>query len=107
VPVENVFNRHPAVGRSALVAVNGKPALVVEPKREHWPHSVAARRRLAEELGALAAADPVTVLIRRFYFHPSFPVDARHNAKIFRDKLGVWATAQSAIEVGPADAGNA
>jgi hypothetical protein len=28
----------------------------------------------------------VTVL-----FHPSFPVDIRHNAKIFREKLAVWA----------------
>ena len=101
VPVENVFNRHPAVGRSALVAVDGQPALVVEPKSEHWPHSVVARRRLAEELGALAAADPVTTSIRRFYFHPSFPVDARHNAKIFRDKLSVWAATQPAIEIGP------
>jgi olefin beta-lactone synthetase len=23
--------------------------------------------------------------------HPSFPVDIRHNAKIFREKLAVWA----------------
>jgi hypothetical protein len=34
--------------------------------------------------------DPVTAPIRRFYFHHSFPVDARHNAKIFRDRLAVW-----------------
>ena len=27
-----------------------------------------------------------------FLFHPSFPVDIRHNAKIFREKLAVWAT---------------
>jgi acyl-CoA synthetase (AMP-forming)/AMP-acid ligase II len=107
VPVENVFNRHPDVGRTALVAVHGRPALVVEPKGELWPLAPAGRRRLAEELHDLADTDPVTAPIRTFYFHPSFPVDARHNAKIFRDKLGVWATAQSAIEVGPADAGNA
>ena len=24
-------------------------------------------------------------------FHPSFPVDIRHNSKIFREKLAVWA----------------
>ena len=101
VPVENVFNRHPAVGRSALVGVEGQAAIVVEPKGDHWPLSVAARRRLAEELGALAATDPVTAPIRHFYFHPSFPVDARHNAKIFRDKLAVWAASQGAIEIGP------
>jgi hypothetical protein len=24
-------------------------------------------------------------------FHKSFPVDIRHNAKIFREKLALWA----------------
>ena len=31
-----------------------------------------------------------------FFFHPEFPVDVRHNAKIFREKLAVWAAHQSA-----------
>jgi hypothetical protein len=26
--------------------------------------------------------------------HPRFPVDVRHNAKIFREKLAVWAAEQ-------------
>ena len=107
VPIENVFNRHPAVSRSALVGVDGGAALVVEPTGEHWPLAAGARRRLAEELGALAAADPVTAAIRRFYFHPSFPVDARHNAKIFRDKLSVWAATQTAVDLAPPSAGSA
>ena len=29
--------------------------------------------------------------IRTFLVHPAFPVDIRHNAKIFREKLGPWA----------------
>ena len=93
--------------RSALVGVDGGAALVVEPTGEHWPLAAGARRRLAEELGALAAADPVTAAIRRFYFHPSFPVDARHNAKIFRDKLSVWAATQTAVDLAPPSAGSA
>jgi hypothetical protein len=24
-------------------------------------------------------------------YHPAFPVDIRHNAKIFREKLALWA----------------
>jgi len=99
VPVENVFNTHPQVNRTALVAVDGLPALVVEPRSRQL--SVDARQRLAEELRALGAIDPVTAAISRFYFHPSFPVDARHNAKIFRDRLAVWAATQTAIEVDP------
>jgi olefin beta-lactone synthetase len=97
VPVENVFNRHPEVSRTALVGVDGEPALVVEPRSRSLTQD--ARRRLAAELRAIGAADPVTAAIRRFYFHYSFPVDARHNAKIFRDRLAIWAATQEAIEV--------
>jgi olefin beta-lactone synthetase len=97
VPVENVFNRHPEVSRTALVGVDGEPALVVEPRSRSLTPD--ARRRLAAELRAIGAGDPVTAPIRRFYFHNSFPVDARHNAKIFRDRLATWAATQEAIEV--------
>ncbi len=97
VPVENVFNRHPEVSRTALIGVDGLPAVVVEPRSRLL--DLAARRRLAGELRTLGAADLVTSPIKRFYFHPSFPVDARHNAKIFRDKLSVWAATQMAIEI--------
>jgi acyl-CoA synthetase (AMP-forming)/AMP-acid ligase II/pimeloyl-ACP methyl ester carboxylesterase len=102
VPVENVFNRHPQVGRTALIGIDGGPALVVEPRPRHL--AADARRRLAEELRAIGARDPVTAAITRFYFHPSFPVDARHNAKIFRDRLAIWAATQTAIEIEAPDA---
>jgi acyl-CoA synthetase (AMP-forming)/AMP-acid ligase II/pimeloyl-ACP methyl ester carboxylesterase len=113
VPVENVFNRHPQVSRTALIGVGGMPALVVQP-RSPAPDA-AGRRRLADELRAIGAADPVTAPIRRIYFHPSFPVDARHNAKIFRDRLAAWAATQPVTEVaapephaiGPAELGQA
>ena len=29
--------------------------------------------------------------IKTFLAHPKFPVDVRHNSKIFREKLAVWA----------------
>ncbi|MFM7242849.1 MAG: fatty acid CoA ligase family protein [Planctomycetaceae bacterium] len=97
VPVENVFNRHPEVRRTALIAVEGRPALAVEPRSRRL--GAEARRRLAGELRAIGAADPVTATITRFYFHDSFPVDARHNAKIFRDRLAEWAATQTPVEV--------
>ncbi len=96
VPVENVFNRHPQVRRSALIEVAGGPALAIEPAS--WPLTPQARQTLAAELRAVGVGDPVTAAIRRFYVHQSFPVDARHNAKIFRDRLGAWAATQTAIE---------
>ena len=35
-------------------------------------------------------------IIKTFLFHPAFPVDIRHNAKIFREKLAVWAARELA-----------
>jgi olefin beta-lactone synthetase len=32
-------------------------------------------------------------------FHPAFPVDIRHNAKIFREKLAVWAAKELGVSV--------
>jgi acyl-CoA synthetase (AMP-forming)/AMP-acid ligase II len=89
-PCEQVFRRHPAVVRCALVGLGERPAqrpaLVVEANL-----GVAAAEALAAELRTLAAAHPVTREIRTFLFHPRFPVDVRHNAKIHRLALARWA----------------
>jgi acyl-CoA synthetase (AMP-forming)/AMP-acid ligase II len=93
VCAEEVFNRHPDVFRSALVGVGPpgeqEPVLVVQ--TEDRP---VHRGRLAAELLALAAQDPQWRDIRRVLFHPSFPVDPRHNAKIHREELARWAARQ-------------
>lgn len=94
-PCEQVFRRHPAVARCALVGLGERPrqrpALVVEASL-----GAAAAEALAGELRTLAAAHPGTREIRTFLFHPRFPVDVRHNAKIHRLALARWAaTARS------------
>ena len=65
--------------------------LIVETWPQHRPASVADRRTLIEELRALGKANPLTQEIQDILLHPSLPVDIRHNAKIFREKLAVWA----------------
>ena len=93
VPLEDIFNAMPKVRRTALVAIrNGKePAIVVEPFPQFWPETPAQREEFLKELQACASSSPLTASISQFFFHKSFPVDARHNAKIFRDRLGDWA----------------
>ena len=92
-PCEGVFNAHPAVYRSALVGVarNGvtEPVLCVEREKDTTSPD---DEQLHRELLALGARHPHTRAIQTILFHPSFPVDIRHNAKIFREKLAVWAT---------------
>jgi acyl-CoA synthetase (AMP-forming)/AMP-acid ligase II len=94
-PCEGVFNTHPAVRRTALVALQRasgvEPAICVELEADRpapeWSGLVA-------ELAQLGAAYPHTREIHHFLRHPGFPVDIRHNAKIDREKLSVWATAR-------------
>lgn len=95
VPTEAIFNDHADVYRSALVAAKlpgaVRPVLCVELE----PGVPAARheaiRRELLELGQRyeRSRDVDTIL-----FHPSLPVDIRHNAKIRREELGSWATQQ-------------
>lgn len=94
-PCEQVFRTHPRVNRCALIGLGEagrqQPALVVEAPQA----SAAERRVLARELRALAVQHGPTAAISRIYFHPKFPVDVRHNAKIHRLTLAQWAaTAQ-------------
>ncbi|MFV9505060.1 MAG: fatty acid CoA ligase family protein [Oscillochloridaceae bacterium umkhey_bin13] len=94
-PVELVFNQHPAVARSALVGLGPsgqqEPVVVIELADQHLLRDLDKRAALIKELRELGARYPMTAAIQRFLFHPSFPVDIRHNAKIFREQLAVWA----------------
>ena len=47
--------------------------------------------KLLDEVRGLAQKSDVTSSIDSFLIHKDFPVDIRHNAKIFREKLAVWA----------------
>jgi len=87
---EAVFNLHPLVRRSALVGI-GPPGqqraiLIVEPYEK-----VNDPAKLLADLRDIALSHEHTANIEDFMIHASFPVDIRHNAKIFREKLAVWA----------------
>ena len=96
IPCEAIFNEHPAVLRSALVGVGKageqRPVLIVE--------CLAGGRteQLLAELQELAQGHELTRQISDFLVHKGFPVDIRHNAKIFREKLAVWAAEQLRVE---------
>ena len=95
IPCEAIFNEHPAVYRSALVGVgkpgSQRPVVVLEPYADHMPRSRADEEVFLDEIRQLAAANPLTAGIEQFRIHPSLPVDIRHNAKIFRERLAAWA----------------
>jgi olefin beta-lactone synthetase len=77
--VEGQAAAEPGVGRCALVGVGPagaeRPVLVVE-----GPENPALAERLLRR-----------VAVERVLFHPRFPVDVRHNAKVHRLRLKAWA----------------
>ncbi len=92
IPCEGIINTHPDVFRSALVGIQRHnktvPVMCVELRQ---PADRGEHYRIRRELLALAAEHAITQSIDTILFHPGFPVDIRHNAKIFREKLAVWA----------------
>ncbi|MFO1020780.1 MAG: fatty acid CoA ligase family protein [Planctomycetales bacterium] len=94
-PCEGIFNTHPQVFRSALVGVgkgpNQRPVIVIETEKGQFPRSRRAKKAFVAELLSLARQNAVTASIETVLFHSSFPVDVRHNFKIFREKLALWA----------------
>lgn len=88
---EPIFNTHPKVRRSALVGVGERgaqrPIVCVELVQD-----ARADATLRGELLALAQRHAHTRGLDTLLFHPRFPVDIRHNAKIGREALARWAS---------------
>jgi acyl-CoA synthetase (AMP-forming)/AMP-acid ligase II len=100
--VEPVFNPVLFVYRTALVGVTREgvtyPVVCVERLAEHhapWGHIWSIRPRswcyIVNDLRQAGSQFDHTRRIETFLPHPGFPVDVRHNSKIFREKLAVWA----------------
>ncbi|HWA99234.1 MAG TPA: fatty acid CoA ligase family protein [Pirellulales bacterium] len=89
-PVEGIINQHADILRSALVGVGPRgsqqPVVIVELRRPRRD-----RAALIDELRQLAAQHEPARSIEHFLIHGPLPVDVRHNAKINREKLAVWA----------------
>lgn len=92
IPCEAIYNNHPKVFRSALVGIGSPPkqrpviCIELEPR-----DSRGKKKQLMVELFALAKKSVLTKNIDTILFKKAFPVDIRHNSKIFREKLALWA----------------
>lgn len=92
--VEAIFNGVDGINRTALVGLGDpgqqEPVLCVEldePGRD--PQDI------KNAVMDLATQHESLTQLRRVLFHPGFPVDIRHNSKIGRETLAVWAREQS------------
>ncbi len=91
IPVEAIFNNHENVFRSALTGAGPKhmqtPVVFIEPCSKTDDTNA-----FINELLDLAKSNPLTEMIEHIFIEKAFPVDIRHNSKIFREKLAVKAT---------------
>jgi acyl-coenzyme A synthetase/AMP-(fatty) acid ligase len=99
IPVEAIFNNHDKVFRSALAGVGPKndqiPVIFIEPYSK-----IADEKAFIRELFALAKTNPLTAGIEHIFIEKSFPVDIRHNSKIFREKLAEKARKKLKLQSG-------
>jgi len=92
IPCEAVFNLHPQVARTALVGCGARGAQRAVLCVELNPDVTAPQHAsVINDLKAIQHQYPHTAEICAFMIHPNFPVDVRHNAKIFREQLALWA----------------
>jgi acyl-coenzyme A synthetase/AMP-(fatty) acid ligase len=94
IPCEAVFNTVPGIYRTALVGVQRDgvtyPVICYELGGTD-PGSDRPGREIVRDLLAVGQQYEHTRRIEVFLEYPrSFPVDIRHNAKIFREKLARW-----------------
>ena len=91
IPCEAIFNGVSGVKRSALVGMGTKgcqsPVIIIEPEDKALVNSKTKREQFCKQLLKAGAKYEHTRSISKILFHPDFPVDIRHNAKIFREQL--------------------
>lgn len=85
--IEAIFNAVPGVARTALVGVKSHPVLCVQ-----LSHSNRLWADVERDLRKVADRDRRTIVIRHLlWFRGSLPVDVRHNSKLNRERIAVWA----------------
>jgi hypothetical protein len=92
---EAIFNKHPAVRRSALVGIGPRgmqsPIMILE---VDWPITADEQNELQQILQDDSSTAPDGKV---FVVDFPLPVDIRHNAKINREKLAEWAAKQTEL----------
>lgn len=97
LPCEAICNTLPGVLRSALVGVGCPPhqipIIIIELLDKGQDQT-----SLLGDLKKMAARHPLLSNIHHFLIHEEFPTDIRHNVKIFREKLAIWAATKIKLE---------
>ena len=98
IPLEAIINQHPTVFRSALVGVKVDNKMAAAIVVQRWPSGQVndesqkfTNAQLSLAILEFAANNPSTADIQYVLVKDELPVDIRHNAKISREKIAIWA----------------
>jgi len=87
---ESIFNEHPLIKKTALIAVQREshiPAIVIERYDQKVFLSSEEKLSFKQSLIDYAQSQENTRMISHFFLRETLPVDTRHNIKINRKKL--------------------
>ncbi len=82
----HLSSRSALVGIPDVVSGFKKPVICIQLIKGNHP-----TKKLSLELLEYGSKSKLTKGISDILFFKDFPVDPRHNAKIFREKLAIWA----------------
>ncbi|MFK7830786.1 MAG: fatty acid CoA ligase family protein [Congregibacter sp.] len=95
--VEAIFNTIQGVERTALVGVGEpgrqEPVLCIELRERSEDGNSVLGQSVKRAVIELSTQHESLRELKRVLFHPGFPVDTRHNSKIGREALAIWAAA--------------
>ena len=94
--IEAIVNANPEIYRSALIGTGERgsqtPMVIIEPWRKEMRPRKLRNDELPEAVLAQLQSNPRSQAVERVVVYPTkLPTDIRHNSKIFREKLTVWA----------------
>lgn len=92
ISVESFYNEHPEVNRSALVKLERDGVVSAGIVIERKDRAVEANPSFFHDLSQITLKNKLEGKISEIFLYPSFPVDVRHNIKIDRQKLSLWAS---------------
>lgn len=100
--VEAIFNTIGELERTALVGLGAlgrqEPVLCVELRKSRSSQHARQEQAVTRAIKELAAQHKSLIDLHKILFHPGFPVDTRHNSKIGREALTIWAREQSNLQ---------
>lgn len=91
IPIETLYDNYYKINKSALIGLGNKPnqipVIIIQPYKKYYPKNKNAYNEFVNEVILMKKSYHILNEIKHVLFHPSLPLDIRHNSKILRKEL--------------------